>query len=250
MCIFRYFVFFIFFVVNSFASQILFFSQNGQDEWVINEVFEGKRGGYFVELAASDGIVSSNTLTLEKFFNWKGICIEPNPIFFEQLTKNRKNAINLNVCIDGENHEVEFRYDNRFRGGIIDDDTDNNFKYRAEQIENAYKNNKVITLQTKTLEQILDDCNAPKVIDFLSLDIEGAETRCMRNFPFDKYTFLAMVIERPTEELNRILFENGYVFVKNSKKLNPYDSCYVHKSIENFEKIEKEPFYQVSRKNF
>ena len=31
-------------------------SQKGQDYWVINEVFQGKKGGYFLEMGASDGV--------------------------------------------------------------------------------------------------------------------------------------------------------------------------------------------------
>ena len=32
-----------------------FISQKGQDEWVIKEIFNYKKNGFFVDLAASDG---------------------------------------------------------------------------------------------------------------------------------------------------------------------------------------------------
>ena len=59
-----------------------------------------------------------------------------------------------------------------------------------------------------TLEEILDDNLAPKVIHYLSLDVEGSETDIMRNFNFKKYKFLSLTIERPTPELNNLLFKN------------------------------------------
>jgi hypothetical protein len=59
-----------------------------------------------------------------------------------------------------------------------------------------------------------------------------------------------MTIERPTPELNKLLFDNGYVFVQNSKKLNPFDTFYVHHSIEGFDSIIKEPFEQVPPKEW
>lgn len=56
-------------------------SQKGQDRWVL-ESLRNKEGGYFVDLAASDGVTFSNTWVLEKKFGRDGIAIEPNPYFF------------------------------------------------------------------------------------------------------------------------------------------------------------------------
>ena len=150
------------------------------------------------------------------------------------LIKNR-NSINVNACLDYTNHEIEFAYSNdsyyRLHNGILDEDTDNKPANPAN----------IIKLHTKTLEQVLDEYNAPSVIDFLSIDVEGAEHRIFKDFPFHKYTFLAMVLERPKPELNDLLQKNGYVFVKNG----PLDTFYVHSSIPNFEDIKKEPFVQI-----
>lgn len=221
-----------------------FISQKGQDKWVINDVFNYKKNGYFVDLAATDGIKNNNTYLLEKNLNWKGICIEPNPKFHSNLRKNRKCLIYTDP-IDGENDTViDFRVDNGPGGGIVDDDTDNNYKIRGNQLRSNKA--KIVKMKTKTLEYILDQSNAPKIIDYLSFDVEGAETRILRNFPFEKYTFLSMTIERPTVELNNLLFSKGYVFVKNSVM----DSYYVHKTIENFENIKKEPFEQIPPKDW
>ena len=86
-----------------------FVSQKGQDRWIIQEVFKGKRDGYFVDLAASDGVKINNTVLLEKHFGWKGVCIEPNPGFFKRLKQNRKCDV-VNHVIDGENDlTVSFR---------------------------------------------------------------------------------------------------------------------------------------------
>ena len=46
---------------------------------------------------------------------------------------------------------------------------------------------KLITLSTQTLAGILDAHCSPKVVDYLSLDVEGAEWRVMHQFPFDRY---------------------------------------------------------------
>ena len=100
--------------------------------------------------------------------------------------------------------------------------------------------------KTKTLEYILNKHNAPKVIDYLSLDVEGSETRILSNFPFNKYKFLAITIERPTVELEKILFQNDYVFVKHYQM----DSFYVHKTISNFDSIKKENYQPTPKKDW
>ena len=76
--------------------------------------------------------------------------------------------------------------------------------------------------------QILDECKAPKIIEFLSLDVEGSETDIMINFPFNKYIFLTMVIERPSDELNNYFIRNDYKIVKVKPK---GDTFYIHRSI-------------------
>src|ERR1700747_1449806 len=37
----------------------------------------GKRGGFFVDFGACDGLIVNNTVTLERQFGWSGILAEP-----------------------------------------------------------------------------------------------------------------------------------------------------------------------------
>ncbi len=217
--------------VGNLCADVLSVSQAGQDRWAIEEVFNFKTNGYFVDIGAVDGYYISNTYILEKFWNWQGICVEANPIWIRGLNANR-SCIKINACLDYTNHEIEFRcHPAGLVDGIIGDDTDN-------KKDSVPPDSDVLKMQTKTLEQVLDECNAPHVIDFLSIDVEGAETRIFKNFPFHKYTFLSMCVERPTLELHNQLCSEGYVFVKKGL----FDFFYLHHSIPNFEGIKKEPF--------
>jgi FkbM family methyltransferase len=221
-------------------------SQCGQDEFLIEEITNYQKNGYFVEIGAFEGTYLSNTVVLERELDWQGICVEANPEFFK-LMKERRNCIKVRACLDEKEQEVIFRVDNNVFAGIIDDDTDNGQKLSDMQIQSLLSQKKAIKMKTKTLEKVLAKKNAPKVIDFLSMDVEGAEYRILKNFPFDKYVFLAVVIERPTPELNELLFENDYVFVKNQEcgACAQFDTWYIHKSHPRFDKIQKKPFEQV-----
>ena len=224
------------------AGYLNFFGSKDQDKWVVRDIFNFKESGYFLDLAATNGLMENNTYVLEKYFNWNGLAIEANDNFFKKLIKNRK-CICVNEVVGGVEKTVEF-LETGPTGGIIGENFDNNYRKRHKLLKN-YKN-KIKLKKTKTLEKILDECNDPRVIDYFSLDVEGAETEILKNFNFKKYKFLSLTIERPTIELNKILFENNYVFVKNFK----VDTFYIHKSIKNFSKIQKEEFVQLPGKSW
>ena len=218
-----------------------FKGQKGQDKWVIFEILPFRFGGYFIDLAAADGVTHSNTYVLEKVFRWKGVCIEPNPYFIEKIRACRHCQIEETVISDTI-EEIEFRIDNGQLGGIIAEDTDNNPNVREEQLKTA----EIIRLRTETLNEVLDRINAPRIIDYFSLDVEGSEERVIKAIDFDRYQFQCLTIERPTPVVNQILFENSYIFVKNHR----YDSFYIHPDILKKHKIKTETFEQVPAKDW
>ncbi len=222
----------------------VFFGNKDQDKWVVKELFNFKKKGYFVDLAATDGFHENNTFFLEKRLKWKGICIEPNKEFYINLKKNRDAKCFCKI-ITSKKSDVEYLI-NGGVGGIIGDKFDNNKKNRKKLIQKARRKNKIETRKSETLYNLLKKAKAPKVIDYLSLDVEGAEYEVFKNFPFKEYVFLSMTIERPPKELNRLLFNNGYKFVKNFK----VDGFYIHKSMMKFNNIKFEKFYQIGKKKW
>ena len=204
-------------------------------KWIHEKFLNKKKQGYFIELGAYTGVNKSHTYILEKFFDWSGICIEPNDYYYEILKRSR-SCICVNECIDGEERMVDFLC-YKSTGGIISEDTDNDEKtVDNKSKDNDWQDNKIIKIKTKTLYQILKENNAPSTIDFLSLDVEGAETRILENFPFNKYIFKIMLIEKPSNYLNKIITRNGYKKSDIKSEKNPGefpldDIFYVHNSI-------------------
>lgn len=221
-------------------------SDRGQDLWVINEVFAGKRNGYFVEMGAADGFNDSNTYILEKRFGWRGLLIEPNPVNYARIKgASKREATAVPLAVDPVPGKLEFMVDGQ-RSSLLVDEADNMTDRRAEKLARFRAQGKIVTVETMPLDAIFDRYGSPEAIDYFSLDVEGSETRILRDFPFHRYRFLSMTIERPTPELNEILFQNGYHFVKNSL----YDTFYVHESNPRFGQIEKQPFEQLPPKLF
>ena len=225
-----------------------FYSQKGQDEWLLMEAFNYqknglKREGFFVDLACADGVEINNTLFLEKHLSWKGILIEPNPYYKDSIKKNRTSDF-VSTCVTSEaNQTIKFRVDNGMLGGIVGDNFDNNESIRKAELKNA----EIIEIETRTLTDILLEYKAPKLIDYLSLDIEGAEYEALRNFDFDYFKFVAMTIERPTLELDLLLDEAGYLQVRR----HLFDTFYIHKDHIKSTSCKDTPYFMITpRKNW
>ena len=191
---------------------IIYNSQINQDYIVINDLFKKCFGGTFVEFGASDGIFLSNTLTLEKYFNWTGLLIECNDESYAELIKNRPKSKCVNeVIYDCDDEEIDFiNGDNNELSGMI--------------------NEKSITKRkTKTLERILDENKMPKIIHYMSVDIEGAEYKALVNFPFNnKYTVYCLTIEHGFNNENKLrirelMTTNGYQLYRE----NLWDDIFV-----------------------
>ena len=193
-------------------------SQAGQDLWVIGEVFNEKRNGYFLDIGAHDGVYLSNTFILEKRYGWQGLCIEANPDSFLMLQQNRSSKC-VNECVGATASTVGFIKDGVMGGMSHHID-------QSPQSEAA----EAIKLKTKPLEQILQEANAPGDIDYVSCDVEGAEDEVFLNFPFGDYRFKSMTIERPSAQLQARLSEFGYREVKTIPGL---DSFYIHRDFES-----------------
>lgn len=192
----------------------IFKSQNGQDKYLLSVIGE-KKNGYFVELGACDGELYSNSFYFEKVLNWNGILIEPNPIYWENLNKNRNCHVSNKLCDKVSGNEVDFLLSDAM-SGIINDNPGYWVKYHIEKDK--------IKLKTSLLSEVLDEFKAPLNIDFLSLDVEGSEYDILSTFPFDKYTFNFMCIEHNQRwrkddnkfKIRDILINNGYELIRET----------------------------------
>jgi FkbM family methyltransferase len=208
------------------------FSQVRQD-YIVANLLRGKRNGYFVDLAANDAIRISNTYALERYYNWSGICIEPNPIYWSSLSYRGSKNCHVVGAVVGERRmqEVVFKF-NAAKGpqsGIVGPNFDNNNQNKARSLNNNKKEEQ--RRSTVTLLEVLQRFDAPHVIDYLSLDIEGAEYFVLHTFPFDTYRFNILTVERPSAQLQALLKENGYILLKELRKWG--ETLWIHKDVES-----------------
>ena len=199
-------------------------SQLRQDLFVLAHV-AFKRDGYFVEVGASNGIDLSNTYLMEKEFGWRGILAEPAACWQNDLKKNRGSDIESS-CVWKESgltlafNEVEF----------AELSTINSFS-ESDSHGDFRKKGKTYDVSTISLRDLLLKYNAPKQIDYLSIDTEGSEYDILSAFDFSEYSFEVITCEHnytpAREKLCALLTENGYQRV--FEELSDFDDWYVRR---------------------
>jgi hypothetical protein len=143
------------------------------------------------------------------------------------MGKNRKSALQ-NVCLTDRPTTVEFTLNHELPGtsAILEELSEPS---RASDYKKS-ETYETIRVQGRPLWEILKEQNAPSVIDYMSMDIEGAEYLALKDFPFDQYRFLCMTIERNSRHylaLRRLLFSHGYRLAANYC----IDDFYYHPSV-------------------
>lgn len=185
-------------------------SQLGQDLWVLERCGH-KRSGFFVEFGAADGVLLSNSWLLETHMGWSGICAEPNPKFFERLQRNRRCQV-TDACIGATTGEaIEFLLAEEYGGMVSDMSRDHHAQRR--QAYYAETSNRV-RLVTESLDDLLRRLNAPREIDYLSIDTEGSELAILSAFPFDRWNIRLLTVEHnfsaDRERIHELLSAHGY----------------------------------------
>jgi FkbM family methyltransferase len=195
-----------------------YYSQKGQDRWVVERT-GSQRNGYFVEVGAGDGRTHSNTYALERDHGWIGLLIEPNPAYAASIQRMRTASL-VCECADRLAGKADF-IALGYMGGLIGEDTDYAPSRRASILRRHA--DKVFQVSCRRLEDILESAGAPPEIDYLSMDVEGAEFRILADFPFERFRFGALTVERPTKAVHDLLVDAGYVL----DRLHLYDGFYL-----------------------
>lgn len=155
---------------------------------------------FFVEFGALNGVTDSNTLVLEKDYNWKGILCEPGKGFHKQLFESRSVSIDTRAVTNVTGETVQFKEMLTYTGlsGLE--------KYNYDDMHantRRMSNSQVYEVQTVTLTDLLEQYQAPHLIDYMSVDTEGSEPDIFDALDFSKYVFRFINVEHNYNETNK-----------------------------------------------
>jgi FkbM family methyltransferase len=203
-----------------------FYSQHNQDKFLENYIFKGYKNGFFMDIGAHDGIDINNTLYFTQVNGWKGVNVEANKEVYNKLVVNRPESINLLCAVSNTDGTAEFIVNKGYTEMLSG--LKNNYDPRhIERIRNENLQHNVITTsvitETKRIETICDEYNI-KNINYLSIDVEGAEFDVIKSINFSKVF------------IDVIGFENNYEDISAHiiKYLETKDFVFVNKTIDIF----------------
>ncbi len=203
-----------------------YYSQKGQDKFLNEEVFNGKEGGFFVDIGAHDGISFSNSYFFEKYLGWKGICIEPNPDIFPKLIQNRLSLC-LQLAVAKENKKFNFLkcegYMLEMYSGIFELMDVKHIERIEKEMQIFGGSCSTIEIQCKPISEILNEYNINS-IDFINIDIEGGEEEAIKSIDFKKTKIKAILVENNFREnkIQKYLESWGYKYIRTIGKDDIY----------------------------
>jgi len=184
---------------RKFKYQKKSYSLNGVD-LNIDYIFKTKKNGFYLDIGAQHPISNNNTYLL---FNkgWRGINIDLDKKNVDLFNIVRPNDINLNYAISDAEKEADLYY-------YHDSSPINTLSKDVSNFQNA-KVSKVKKVQTRILNNILDDINLQNHIDYMNIDVEGYEEKVLKGFNIKKYKPSVISIEYLDLNMNKLEFKNN-----------------------------------------
>ena len=190
-------------------------SREEAEKKLIREYFNHKKHGFFVDIGANDPTaIISQSWHLEDQLQWRGILIEPNPIFAQMCQDQRPLARSFAcACVDDESVRELTLYIPIRNGREMDvhagiDKNIDDFNYSQH---------KEIRVPARTLNSILKEVGT-NAIDLLSIDVEGAELEVLKGFDLKRYKPSLILLEDKHLYLTKhhYLKRHGYRLVKRT----------------------------------
>lgn len=176
------------------------------------------KDGYYIEIGANDGVRFSNTLFLEKNLNWKGILIEPsNKFYLLKKYRGKNNKIFNLACssFEQKNQIKEYVYADLSTFSKDKFDKSENLDNYLNHINFSFTDNFYnFKTKVKPLNDLLDEAQAPRIIDFFSLDVEGEELDVLKGIDFKEYSFKFILVEGFDDQVSKFLSEKKYTILE------------------------------------
>ena len=150
------------------------YSQWGEDQF-INEFFKDKKNGIYLDIGCFHPVMYSNTCLLHRK-GWRGINIDINQTSIDLFNIIRPKDTNLCTTINETKETFKVYFDDPFSPVNTLD------KQFYEKLENKFnKDEKKLTVESKSMKEILNISKIDGCIDFINLDVEGMDYKILKN---------------------------------------------------------------------
>ena len=157
---------------------------------LVDKLLSGRRDGFFIECGAADGEMISNSLFFELERNWTGLLIEADQDFHSSLLDKNRRAYVLQECLGTERRPETVRMQPAGTlGGIAAKMHPSNLAFIS-----AVKKLPKVAVVCFPLNAIMAALDVSHV-DYLSLDVEGAELDVLRTVDWTRLHIDVITVE-------------------------------------------------------
>ena len=191
---------------NKFFFKKRTYSMHGED-LVVEKYFKDVVNGFYVDLGCYHPVQNNNTMLLYQK-GWRGINIDINEFSINLFNFCRPDDLNLNFAVSDKNGEIDFYYQKKISALSTIKKSQSDLVFQGKI--------KKKTISSQTLTQILDDSKyKDKPIDFLDIDIEGADLDALKSLDFSRYSPKLICVE--------ILYKNMFINNNDIEKSDIYN---------------------------
>ena len=170
------------------------YAMDNEDTAVLN-YFKDKKNGFYVDVGGYHPIHRNNTYLLYKK-KWSGINIDTSQFSIDLFNHMRPDDLNYNCAISNKNEIISLFYQKELSQLSTTD---------KDQAETVFQGNiKEKAIQAFTLDEILNKDKFKDVkIDFLDIDVEGADLKVLEGLSFDKFKPELVCVEIHAKEIKQ-----------------------------------------------
>jgi FkbM family methyltransferase len=165
------------------------------EETLIRAFFADRRGGFFVDVGAGHPIRHSTTCYLEKHLGWSGIAVDAIAEYAQDYARERPRT-RFFAYFAGDKSDRRQRF-------FVSEDRNFSSGSGTDPRGGAYAQRQVPTI---ALDDLLRREHVARV-DFLSMDIEGAEPRALAGLDLGRYRPELACVEVSSPEHGHVIAE-------------------------------------------
>ena len=210
------------YIKNKFFSKRKTYAMEGEDLEVV-KILKNIQNGFYVDAGGYHPLDRNNTYLLYKK-NWRGINIDLSEFSIDLFNFARPEDININVAVENKDDKVTFFYQKKLSQLTTIKKNVANFRMQGQIMEREIKSNKLTTIINNTKYK-------NRKIDFLNVDLEGADFEALKSLDFNIYRPKLICVEIYDEDIER---SDINVFLKKLNYSKQWSATYSHLYTDDF----------------